>query len=53
MVDRPFPVIYTCRRCGNDFTVMQGDPEPDEDICLCRGCTILILIFGKNARKWS
>lgn len=51
MVERPFPVIYTCRRCGSGFTVMQGDPEPDEDIDLCWTCVELIL--GKNMRKWS
>ena len=44
-----FPVTYTCSKCGNEFTVTQGDP--DEDISLCRACTELIL--GKSARKWS
>ena len=43
MVDRPYPVKYTCRRCGNEFTVMQGDPEPDEDISLCWDCIDLLL----------
>ena len=46
-----FPVTYTCRRCKNEFTVMQGDPEPDEDIDWCQPCVELIL--GKSARKWS
>lgn len=51
MADKRFPVIYTCRRCGNGFTVLQGDPEPDEDIDWCWTCVGLIL--GKSARKWS
>lgn len=51
MTGRPYPVKYTCRRCGSEFTVMQGDPEPDEDIDVCWTCVDLIL--GKAARKWS
>ena len=51
MVTELFPVTYTCRKCGSEFTVMQGDPEPDEDIDVCWTCVDLIL--GKNARKWS
>ncbi len=51
MVEKRFPVIYTCRRCGSEFTVLQGDPEPDEDISWCWTC--VDLIPGENARKWS
>lgn len=51
MVDKRFPVTYTCRRCGSEFTVMQGDPEPDEDIDWCWTCVDLIL--GRTVRKWS
>ena len=32
------PVLYLCLRCGNYFTVFQGDPEPDEDITICWDC---------------
>lgn len=51
MVTKRFSVTYTCRKCGSEFTVMQGDPEPDEDIGLCWTCVELIL--GKSMRKWS
>jgi hypothetical protein len=36
--ERPVPVQYPCRRCGGDFTVYQGDPDPDEDITICWVC---------------
>ena len=51
MASERFPVKYTCRRCGSEFTVMQADQEPDEDIDWCWTCVDLIL--GKVTRKWS
>ena len=36
--DRPCKVWYSCHDCGARFFLMQGTPEPDEDVCLCWDC---------------
>lgn len=33
-----YKVWYRCCECGNDFFLMQGDDEPDEDVCHCWDC---------------
>lgn len=43
MVGLTFKVWYRCHDCGKDFFLMQGDPEPDDDVCLCWDCIDIII----------
>jgi len=42
-------VEYHCTRCGQPFTLRQGDPEPDEEIRHCWDC--IDEIFGRPKRS--
>jgi len=35
---RKYQVWYLCHDCGGRFFLMQGDDEPDEDVCICWDC---------------